>query len=76
VGGFLFPLYNRRTAAAVFGAVGFGLKCPTADRAPFCGSVPKNLRFERLSGPVLQQYPPEELAVDGVGNVLYTDNAQ
>jgi len=57
----------------VFGVVGCGLERLTADRAPFCGVVAENLRFQRLPFFVFQQYVAEEFAVDGVGYALYTD---
>ena len=59
--------------AAVFGVVRCGLKSAPTDQAALGGVIPKNLRFERLPFFILQQYMPEELAIDRIGDALNTD---
>jgi hypothetical protein len=70
------PLLNlSRAIATVFRVVGFGLESCAANRAPFCGFITENIRFEWKSLFIFQQHPPEELAVDGIGNALNANAA-
>ena len=69
--GLLLPLNIFRAVSAVFRVIGLRLVRTAADRASFCGFITEKLRFQGLSGFVLQKYVPEEFAEHGVRDALY-----